>query len=129
MAFTVTITQKPTYLHAVISGENSAENVRSYLQQIQRECQARKCPRVLVEERLEGPRLGIVDVYRIVSEQTVRALGQIEVIAYVDVNAEGDLMKFAEDVAVNRHLRVAVFSSVPDAELWMQHLPGRRSKD
>ena len=129
MGFTLTITQKPTYLHAVVTGENSAENVRNYLKQIQRECKERKCPRVLIEERLEGPRLGIVDVYRIVSEQTVRALGQIEVIAYVDVNAEGDLMKFAEDVAVNRHLRVAVFPSVADAELWMQHVPGRRSKD
>ena len=100
MAFTLAITQKPTYLHAVISGENNAENVRNYLKRIQGECTRRKCLRVLVEERLEGPRLGIVDVYRIVSEQTVRALGQIEVIAYVDVNAEGDLMKFAEDVAV-----------------------------
>ena len=129
MAFTLAITQKPTYLHAVISGENNAENVRNYLKRIQGECTRRKCLRVLVEERFEGPRLGIVDVYRIVSEQTVRALGQIEVIAYVDVNAEGDLMKFAEDVAVNRFLRVAVFSSVSDAELWLQHLPGNRSKD
>jgi hypothetical protein len=129
MAFTVTFTQKPTYLHAVIIGENSAENVRNYLKQIQRECKTRKCLRVLIEERLEGRRLGIVDVYRIVSEQTVRALGQIEVIAYVDVNAEGDLMKFAEDVAVNRFLRVAVFSSVPDAELWMQYLPSNRRKN
>ena len=128
MGFTVTFTQKPTYLHAVVTGENNATNVRSYLKQIQRECRTRKCFRVLVEERLEGPRLGIVDVYRIVSEETVRALGQIEVIAYVDVNAEGDLMKFAEDVAVNRFLRVAVFSSVQDAELWMQHLPGNRGK-
>ena len=126
MGYTVTITQKPTYLHAVITGENNAENVRNYLKQIQQECTTRKCLRALVEERLEGPRLGIVDVFRIVSEQTVRALGQIEVIAYVDVNAEGELMKFAEDVAVNRFLRVAVFSSVPDAELWMRHLPGNR---
>ena len=128
MGFTVTFTQKPTYLHAVVTGENSAENVRNYLKQIQRECKTRKCLRVLIEERLEGPRLGIVDVYRIVSEGTVRALGQIEVIAYVDVNAEGDLMKFAEDVAVNRFLRVAVFSSVPDAELWLQYLPSNRGK-
>ncbi len=83
---------------------------------------------MIIEERLEGPRLGIVDVYRIVSEGTVRALGQIEMIAYVDVNAKGDLMKFAEDVAVNRFLRVAVFSSVPDAELWLQYLPIDRGK-
>ena len=128
MAVTVAFAQKPTYLHAVVSGENTAENVRSYLRQIQQECRARKCLRVLVEERLEGPRLGIVDVYRIVSEETVRALGQIDAIAYVDVNAEGDLMKFAEDVAVNRFLRVAVCSSVPDAEKWLQNLPSSRKK-
>jgi hypothetical protein len=123
MGFTVTYTQKPTYLHAVVTGANTAENVRNYLKEIQRECKARQCRRVLVEERLEGPRLGIVDVYRIVAEGTVRALGQIEAIAYVDVNAEGDLMKFAEDVAVHGLLRMAVFSSVANAELWLQYLP------
>ena len=129
MGFTVTYTQKPTYLHAVITGENSAENVRNYLKEIQRECKTRECFRVMIEERLEGPRLGIVEVYRIVSEGTVRALGQIEMIAYVDTNAKGDLMKFAEDVAVNRFLRVAVFSSVPDAEVWLQYLPSKRRKN
>jgi serine kinase of HPr protein (carbohydrate metabolism regulator) len=129
MGFEVSFTQKPMYLHAVITGENSAENVRNYLKQIQRECKTRKCLRVMIEERLEGPRLGIIDVYRIVSEGTVRALGQIQMIAYVDVNSKGDLMKFAEDVAVNRFLRVAVFSSVPDAELWLQNLPTNRGKN
>jgi hypothetical protein len=129
MAFTVTFTQKPTYLHAIITGENSAKNVRGYLKEIQQECKTRKCLRVMIEERLEGPRLGIVEVYRIVSEGTARALGQMQVIAYVDVNAKGDLMKFAEDVAVNRFLRVAVFSSVPDAELWLQYLPNNRGKN
>ena len=129
MGVTVTFTQKPTYLHAVVTGENSAANVRKYLRQVQRECKARKCFRVLIEERLEGPRLGIVDVYRIVSEGTVRALGQIEAIAYVDVNAEGDLMKFAEDVALHGFLRIAVFSSVADAEFWLQYLPSHRSKE
>jgi len=129
MELTVSFTQKPTYLHAVVTGENSSENVRNYLKQIQRECTTRKCLRVLIEERLEGPRLGIVDVYRIVSEGTTRALGQIAVIAYVDVHSKGDLMKFAEDVAVNRFLRVGVFSSVADAELWLQYLPDNRGKN
>ena len=129
MGFTVTITHKTNYLHAVVTGENNADNVRRYLGQIQQECRAHKCSRVLIEERLEGPRLGIVDVYRIVSDQAARALGQIQVIAYVDVNAEGDLMKFAEDVAVNRYLRVAVFSSVPDAELWLRNISANRSEN
>ena len=125
MAFTLAFTQQPTYLHAVVTGENSVENVRGYLRQIRHECSSRGCFRVLIEERLEGPRLRIVDVYRIASEGSARALGQIHTIAYVDVNAEGDLMKFAEDVAVNRSLRVAVFSSVENAELWLRHLPDR----
>lgn len=36
MGYTLTFSQKPTYLHAVITGENSAENVRKYLKQIHR---------------------------------------------------------------------------------------------
>jgi hypothetical protein len=123
MAFTLTITQQPTHLHAIVTGENSVESVRGYLKQIRRECRSRGCFRVLVEERLEGPRLNIVDVFRIASEGSARALGQIHTIACVDVNAEGDLMKFAEHVAVNRFLRVAVFSSVENAELWLHHMP------
>jgi hypothetical protein len=126
MELTLTYTKKSTYLHAVVTGENSAENVRSYLKQVQQECKTQRCLRVLIEEKLVGPRLGLVDVFRIVSEGTNRALGQLEAIAYVDVNAEGDLMKFAEDVAVNRHLRVAVFSSVPDAQQWLLQLSGSR---
>jgi hypothetical protein len=43
-------------------------------------------------------------------------------IAYVDVNAQGSLMKFAEDVAVNRGLRVRVFGTVADAERWLRQL-------
>ena len=123
MAFTLTFTQQPTYLHAVVTGENSVESVRGYLKQIRQECSSRGCFRVLIEERLEGPRLNIGNVFRIASEGSTRALGQIHTIGYVDVNAEGDLMKFAEDVAVNRLLRVAVFSSVENAELWLRHMP------
>jgi hypothetical protein len=74
---------------------------------------------VLIEERLEGPRLGTLDVFEIVSQGSSRALGILQAIAYVDVNAEGDLMQFAETVAVNRALPVTVFSTVADAERWL----------
>jgi hypothetical protein len=67
--------------------------------------------------------LNIVEVFRIAAEGSARALGQVHAIAYVDVNAQGDLMKFAEDVAVNRFLRVAVFSTVAEAERWLRGLP------
>ena len=119
MSYTLAITQKPSYLHAVVTGENTVENVRRYLNDVQRACSARHCFRVLIEERLEGPRLGTMVVFQIVSEGSSRVQTPFEAIAYVDVNAEGDLMKFAETVAVNRGLPVKVFSSVSEAEQWL----------
>jgi hypothetical protein len=43
----------------------------------------------------------------------------LEAIAYVDVNGASDLMHFAETVAVNRGLPIAVFSTIADAETWL----------
>jgi len=119
MSYKLTIIQKPTYMHAIITGVNSRDNVECYLEDIRRECTTRGCSRVLIEERLEGPRLGTLDVFQIAADGSSRALGIFEAIAYVDVNAEGDMMKFAEDVAANRFLPVKVFSAVSDAEKWL----------
>jgi len=120
MPYKVTFMLKPTYLHAVVTGENSEENVSGYLEEILRECKARDCHRLLIEERLEGPRLGTMSVFQIASQGAGRARGQFEAIAYVDLNAKGDLMKFAETVAFNRSLPVSVFSSVSEAEKWLE---------
>jgi hypothetical protein len=73
----------------------------------------------LIEERLDGPRLGTLDVFQIASEESSKAEGLLKAIAYVDVNADGHLMQFAETVAVNRGLPVVVFSTVTDAEKWL----------
>jgi hypothetical protein len=61
----------------------------------------------------------MLDVFEIASEGSSRALGILKAIAYVDVNAEGDLMQFARTVALNRALPVTVFSTVADAEKWL----------
>ena len=82
--------------------------------------------RVLIEERLEGPRLGTMDVYQIAAEGADRAKGLFEAIAYVDVNARGGQMKFAETVAVNRGLPVTVFASVDDAREWLLKMDSAR---
>jgi len=119
MTYKLTISQKPGYLHAVVTGPNTRENVARYLEDLGAECGARECSRVLVEERLEGPRLEAMDVFEIVSQGSDRARGKIQALAYVDVNAEGDLMHFAETVAVNRGLPMALFSTVADAERWL----------
>jgi hypothetical protein len=120
MTYELTIDPKPTYLHAIVTGRNSRENVARYLADILQECRARQCFRVLIEERLEGPRLGTLDVFKIASEGSNRASGVFDAIAYVDVNAAGDLMQFAETVAVNRAIPVTVFSTVADAEQWLR---------
>lgn len=119
-SYMVTITQKATFLHATVTGSNSKENVMRYLEDIRRECAERGSRRLLIEERLEGPRLRTMSVFDVVSEGSGRASRFFDAIAYVDVNAESDLMKFAESVAVNRGVPVRVFDSVAAAEEWLQ---------
>jgi hypothetical protein len=128
MSYSVAFDRKPQHLHAVITGENNRENVISYLQDVQRECVASGCFRVLIEERLEGPRLAMLDVFKIASRESFGTLEQLPTIAYVDVNAIGSSMAFAEDVAVNRGINVRVFNSVTDAEQWLHGLPSTDSK-
>jgi hypothetical protein len=127
MSYKLTIAKNPAYLHAVVTGENNRENVMRYLEEVFYECAARGCARLLIEERLEGVRVGTIDVFQIASGGSMRAHGHFKSIAYVDVNAEGDLMQFAETVAVNRGVPVRVFASVRDAEQWLldQHQESR----
>jgi enoyl-[acyl-carrier-protein] reductase (NADH) len=121
MTYKLTITQKPAYLHFIVTGQNSVENIVQYFDEIHRECAARKCFRILIEERLDGPRLGILDVFKIVADESDKARGFFKAIAYVDVNATDDSMKFAENAAVNRSLPVSVFSTVANAEKWLMN--------
>jgi hypothetical protein len=108
------------YLHAIVTGRNNREHVARYLEDILQACRARQCFRVLIEERLEGPPLSTLDVFTIVSEGSRRVAGMFEAIAYVDVHAAGDVMQFAETVAVNRAVPVTVFSTVADAKQWLR---------
>ena len=119
MTFKLHIDQKKDYLHIKVTGVNSVENVATYLDQIVHECEARNCNRVLIEEHLEGPRLGFADIFKVASESSIKALGKIRALAYVDINAEDDSMLFAELVARNRSMPVRVFKSLVDAESWI----------
>ncbi len=119
MTYKLTIRPRATYLHAVVTGQNTKENVKEYLEELRGECLARTCFRVLIEERLEGPRLNTVDVFEIVMEASRKVHGMMTAIAHVDVNADPEMMHFAETVAVNRSLPVAVFRTVAEAESWL----------
>ncbi|MBI4809837.1 MAG: hypothetical protein HY799_12915 [Nitrosomonadales bacterium] len=118
--YDVLFSEKPGYLHAVVTGSNSKENVMSYMADIIQESARKGLRQVLVEERLTGPRIDMMSVFQVASEGGTRAQGLFSAIAYVDMNAEGDLMQFAETVATNRFLPLKVFSTVRDAEDWLK---------
>ena len=96
MSYEIRFEQKDTYLHATVTGTNSRDNVLAYMADISRECDRRQCFRVLIEERLDGPRLATLDIFAIASEGSLRVLGMFEAVAYVDVYG-GELMDFADD--------------------------------
>ena len=118
MTCKVSITKKHGYLHARVTGQNSLDNVRQYLQEVIQACTDSQSCRVLIEEQLDGPRLNTFDVFKVAS-QSGDAAGTLKAVAYVDVNAQGDLMKFMETVAVNRGMLVKVFPVVDEAERWL----------
>jgi hypothetical protein len=123
MSYQLQIIEMPTYLHAVVTGRNTIENVVGYLKDLLRECEARQCFNVLIEERLEGRRLETWDVYQVASDSSTLARGFFRTIAYVDVNAGGELMKFAETVANNRGVPMMLFATVAEAETWLAARP------
>jgi hypothetical protein len=49
--------------------------------------------------------------------------GVLEALAFVDVNSEGGVMRFAEDVAVNRGIPVRVFRTLDGAVKWLLAQP------
>jgi hypothetical protein len=115
------IDRNDTFLHAVVTGSNTAETVLGYMGEIRDACEANDCHRVLIEEKLEGPRFDEMEVFSLISEGASDALGVFEAIAYVDEQQDFDIVKFAETVAVNRGIPIAVFTSVADAQNWLRH--------
>ena len=121
MPFEVTCAEKSGYLHAIVTGTNSPESVVGYMNLIRAECRRLDCYRVLIEENLEGPRFDEMEIFALITDNSVGSLGYFEALAYVDLQQDFEVVKFAETVAVNRGIPIAVFSSVADAENWIRH--------
>ena len=119
MSVDVSIEQCGNYLHATITGPNSAESVLSYMGRIQEACNETQCFRVLIDEQLEGPRFDEMQIFALIQDGSSDALGFFEAVAYVDEKQDFERTKFAETVAVNRGIPVAVFTSVDDAGRWL----------
>jgi hypothetical protein len=117
------------YLEVTVTGTNSRETVMDYLAAMREECLRRHRTRVLIVEKLDGPRLDVMDVFSIASEGSLNALGEFDAMAYVDPRM-GAMGEFAETVAVNRGMPVAFFNNVGQAERWLlEQKPGPGQQD
>jgi len=121
MPFELTSECHNNFIHFRVTGENTAETVLAYMAAIRETCGHQDCFRILIEENLEGPRFDEMEVFALISEGSPTALGVFEAIAYVDAQQDFKVVKFAETVAVNRGIPIAVFESVADAENWLRH--------
>jgi hypothetical protein len=118
MKDTLTFHEKPTHLHAIVTGANRAEVASAYLAELPAVCSARGRRRVLLEERLVGPPMPLIDVFEIVEAMARDAPAMFDRFAFVDVYPRGDNVKFAETVAVNRSIPVRTFATVAVAAAW-----------
>lgn len=122
MSYVLKIIEEPGYLHFQISGDNSIASVRGYLGEIRAACMRHACEVILIEENLQGPGLGLVEIFEGISAESAATATTTQQIAYVDTNPEHSPsnMQFAETIAVARGVNVRMFSSVADARAWLQ---------
>lgn len=118
MSYEIDFEECDGFVHASVTGDNSASNVQAYLYHILQECKGRNCYRVLIEENLQGPRLDVDQVFSIASEGAMGALGYYHAVAFVDKEM-GDMAHFAETVAMNRGMPIRAFPTVDEAKKWI----------
>ena len=118
MSWSIDFEEDDGFLVVRVTGENSREAVMGYAQEMLRYCEEHGHRRVLVEERLEGPRLSMIELFGLLDEGSRRMIGRFKAIAFVDEKMS-DTKEFAEDVAVNRGIPIAVFDDKSAAEAWL----------
>ena len=123
MAYEMHVIHEDSYLHVMVTGDNTPEDVAAYLTEIRKVCVERQVSRVLIEENLTGPSFEAVDIYDVVvTAASQGAAPAVRYIAFVDTNPEHNFaeMEFAETVAVNRGINVRVFRDIPAATTWIR---------
>lgn len=118
MSYEIEYEERDGYLFVRVTGENSRETVAAYCRDMLRHCALSGHDRVLIHECLEGPRLSIIELFGLLDEGSREMLGKFQAIAFVD-EAMGETTEFAENVAVNRGMPIALFDSVTKAEAWL----------
>jgi hypothetical protein len=124
-SYQLTFAEESGYVHFRVTGKNSRETVRGYFADIYDTCVKNEYREILIEEHLEGPGLGLFDIFEVVSEESEKAWRYLRRIAFVDTNPEHSVpdMMFAETVATNRGVNTRMFHSVAEAEGWLSESP------
>jgi hypothetical protein len=119
MTCEITAIQKKGYVHFIIKGENTIENTLQCFQDIYKECVTHNYKNILIEEHLEGKRLGTMDIYDIGSKSAQAYFGFFKAIAYVDIYTTKETISFIENLSVNRSLPLRAFDTMEKAETWL----------
>jgi len=125
MAHSISVRFEPGYLHLVVTGDNTQEDVAGYLDKVPRLCAEHRHAYVLIEEHLNGPSLAMLSIFGIASKGAESAQSSLlRAIAYVDTNPQHDRskMQFAGNVAQHRGLQVRPFATVVAAKRWLGEL-------
>jgi hypothetical protein len=120
MPHSLTVELKGSYLHCVVRGENGRETVLAYFAEIREQCRIRDRYRVLVEERLTGPRFSLEELFQVAAEAQAQAGATFEILAYVDINAESDTVAQVAKMIVTPGSTVGIFNTVAEAEAWLR---------
>lgn len=105
MPYALAVESKGSYLHATVTGQNGRETVIGYFEEIRSACRSRDCYRVLVEERLTGPRFSLAELFQLMAKVSAMSGATFEALAYVDVNAESDSVQQIAGKSSNRARR------------------------
>ena len=119
MSYELKVEQREGYLAIQVTGDNRVENVIKCMEQTLDICNSNECYNVLVHECLKGPRLDALAVFNVAAEGSLKALGQLDALAYVDEKM-GEMADFAETVAVNRGMPLRIFTNLQQATSWIE---------
>jgi len=111
-----------SYLHFTVAGDNTPETVLRYMMEIRAECVRLGVFNVLIVVNLDGPGIGMLEVYKVIATTVDSAVGLGMHVAYVDRNPlHSDAnMLLAENVAMTRGIPVRTFRDVEQAREWLR---------
>lgn len=118
--YTLATEAQNSHLFAHVSGIRTGESVAKVTVEVFDATIANGLSRVLVDVRAFEGRLGVLDIYLLVTElfQNLRGKG-IKKAAIVDRPHSGMREWFLETVAINRGFNLRIFSEVEEARQWL----------